>query len=108
MGEQVGNQQVGRSHVLNDSGFAVVNLDSARARRALVTNYVKVVCREARVHEVFFFGSDPKSRARALDAATRLRASLAGAGRTVRLSTWNPCPGMPAQVRAINVPSEEE
>lgn len=93
------SEQVGFGHVLNEIGFAVVSMDAARR----ATNYVKVVCREQRIEEYFFFGNDPKSRARAIDAATRRRASLAGVG-TVRLSTWNPCPGMPSHVRAINVP----
>lgn len=100
--------RIGSDHVLDDLGFAVAANGSARrAPRSAATNYIKIVCRSQKVQEFYFFSSDPRSRARALDMMTRRCAALSQVGE-VRLSTWNPCPGMPAQVRAINVPFSEE
>lgn len=100
--------RVGSAHVLDELGFAVAASGFAlRVPRSAATNYVKLVCREQRVEEYFFFSADPRSRARALDMMTRRCAALAQVAE-VRLSTWAPCPGMPPHVRAINVPFSEE
>lgn len=100
--------QIGSDHVLDELGFAVAANGSARrAPRSAATNYIKIVCRAQKVQEFYFFSSEPRSRARALDMVTRRCVSLAKLG-IVRLSTWNPCPGMPPHVRAINVPFSEE